>query len=101
MKKLIICISALSLISGSDSSLTAQTPQYYNYNTPGTANLFPFNVSTGKDVQLLYHPGDFNQPTAAPAGNILSIAFRIYGNLGPFTYSDFTIKLGQSNIGHL
>jgi len=58
-------------------TIQAQVPQYYNYNTNGSNNSFPFSISTGKDVQLLYLPGDFNQPTPAPGGNIASISFRI------------------------
>jgi hypothetical protein len=81
------------------STIQAQ-PQYFNYNTTGSANSFPFNIAGGKDVQLLYLPGDFNQPTPAPAGNITSISFRIHDSypLGPWTYTDLTIKLGQSSI---
>ena len=100
MKKVLISISILFLIAGLNSSLFAQ-PQYYNYNTSGSgSNSFPFNISGGKDVQLLYLPGDFNQPAPAPGGNIVSIAFRISPTypLGPWTYSEFTIKMGQSTI---
>jgi len=98
-KRLLICISVLWFIAGLNDFLQAQ-PQYYNYNTAGSANSFPFNVPAGKDVQLLYLPGDFNQPSAAPAGNITSIAFRINEGypLGPWTYTEFTIKLGQASI---
>jgi hypothetical protein len=90
----------LLLIAGLNSSLTAQTPQYYNYNTAGSANSFPWNITAGKDVQLLYLAGDFNQPSAAPAGNIVSIAFRINESypLGPWTYTTLTIKMGQAAI---
>ncbi len=76
-------------------------PQYYNYNTGGSgSNSFPFNIAGGKDIQLLYLPGDFNQPTPAPAGYITSVSFRISDiyPLGPWTYTDFTIKMGQSAI---
>jgi hypothetical protein len=89
----------LLLIAGLNNSLTAQ-PQYYNYNTAGSANSFPWNIAAGKEVQLLYLAGDFNQPSAAPAGNIISIAFRINESypLGPWTYNTLTIKLGQAAI---
>jgi hypothetical protein len=100
MKNLHICISILLLIAGLNGSLTAQ-PQYYNYNTGGSgSNSFPFNMPAGKDVQLLYLAGDFNQPTPAPAGNITSISLFISPSysLGPWTYTDFTIKMGQSTI---
>jgi hypothetical protein len=97
----VTCISILLiLIAGLNSSLTAQ-PQYYNYNTAGDgANSFPFNTATGKNVQLLYLAGDFNQPTPAPAGSITSVSFFIHPSypLGPWTYTDFTIKMGQSSI---
>ncbi|NTW32558.1 MAG: T9SS type A sorting domain-containing protein [Bacteroidetes bacterium] len=73
-------------------------PQYYNYNTTGTGNSYPFNIPVGKKVQLLYLAGDFNKPSSAPAGNIISISFMLYSNLGPYTYADFIIKMGQSSI---
>ncbi len=73
-------------------------PQYYNYNTTGSGNSFPFNIPIGKQVQVLFLPGDFNQPSPAPAGNITSVSFRMAANLGPYTYSDFLIKMGQSAI---
>lgn len=51
---------------------------------------------------MLYRPGDFNQPSPAVAGNITSVSFMI-GNLslGPFTYSDFVIKMGQTDLINL
>ena len=84
-----------------DNSLkgTASLPQYYNYDTPGGGNSFIWNQPGGKAVQLLYLPGDFNQPSPAPAGNITSLSFRINESY-PLnsTYTDLTIKLGQANI---
>lgn len=99
MKKLPFCITVLLLIAGLNGSLSAQ-PQYYNYNTSGTNNSFPFNISGGKEVQLLYLPGDFSQPSPAPAGNITSVSFLISTSyaLGPWTYTDFTIKMGQATL---
>jgi hypothetical protein len=95
---LIVCISCLVLLTGGlNSSLTAQ-PQFYNYNNGGGFNAFPFNVTTGKKVQLLYLPGDFDQPIPAPAGAITSVSFLIGLQLGPWSYEDFTIKMGQSTI---
>jgi hypothetical protein len=79
---------------------TLSLPEYYNYNTNGSNNSFPFNIESGKDVQLLYLPGDFNQPSPAPAGNIASISIRIADTypLGPWIYNNLTIKMGQSTI---
>ena len=95
-------INSFQFVPGIIDSLNVSdpVPQYFNYNTNGSNNSFPFNISSGKDVQLLYLPGDFNQPTPAPAGNITSISFRIADTypLGPWTYTDLTIKMGQSTI---
>jgi len=95
MKNLLICISMLLLIAGLNSSLTAQ-PQYYNSISLGSGNSFPFNVATGKDVQLIFLPGEFSQPSPAPAGNIVSISFIVNSTIGPATYTTFTIQMGQS-----
>ena len=85
----------LLLIAGLNSSLTAQ-PQYYNSISLGSGNSFPFNVATGKDVQLIFLPGEFSQPSPAPAGNIVSISFIVNSTIGPATYTTFTIQMGQS-----
>jgi hypothetical protein len=87
----------LILVAGYSCPLRAQ-PQYFNYNTGGTGNSFPFNVAGGKRVQVLYRPGDFNQPTPATAGSITSISFFMTGAFGSGSYTDLTIKLGQSTI---
>jgi len=39
----------------------AQTPQYYNSNTPGNSNSFPFNQAPGKATQWLFLPGNLTQ----------------------------------------
>jgi hypothetical protein len=101
-KLALVSLSVLVLTAFLSSPLAAQ-PQYYNYNTNGNNNSFPFNMSAGKQVQLLYLPGDFNQPSAAPAGSLASISFRIGDTypLGPWTYTDLTIKMGQASITDL
>lgn len=80
------------------NSAKAQTPQHYNYNFVQFGNAFPFNVAMGKKVQFLFRPGDFNQPSPAPSGHISSVSFLIHLVLGPFTYSDFTIRMGRTDI---
>jgi N-acetylneuraminic acid mutarotase len=75
----------------------SQTPQYYNYNTTGNTNSFPFNIPGGKEIQVLFLPGDFAQPTPAPAGNITGVSFRLAANLGPYTYTNFYIRMGQAS----
>ena len=75
--------------------LQAQTPQYYNYNTTGGANVFPFGVILGKEVQLLFLPGDFNQPSPAPSGNITKLYFMMTGT-ATATHTTLLIKMGQA-----
>jgi hypothetical protein len=77
------------------SNLLTQ-PQHYNYNTTGAANSFPWNIVLGKEIQVLFLPGDFNQPSPAPSGNITSVSFRLAAALGPYTYSNVLIKMGQA-----
>jgi hypothetical protein len=100
MKKVYTCISILLLIAGLNSSLNSQ-PQYYNFNNGSGSNSFPFNVTTGKDVQLLYLPGAFNQPTPATAGNITTLYLRFSSAISNVTYTNLAISMGQSTITNL
>ena len=95
----VLGLAIFLLIAGSTGPATAQ-PQYFNYNTAGDPNAAPFNQPEGKRVQLLFLPGDFNQPTAAPPGNIATISFKVHPDypLGPWNYFDLSIKMGQSSI---
>ncbi len=98
MKKFYSFIVFFLLLAGLTNNALAQ-PQYYNSATVGSSNSFPFNQVAGKQVQLLYLPGEFSQPTPAPAGtNITSISLLCSAALGPYTYTDFVVKLGQSTI---
>lgn len=76
-------------------SLTAQTPQYYNFNNGTVSNMFPLNVANGKMSQTVVPAGTFANPTPAPAGNITKLYFRISDlyPLGPATYNTFKIML--------
>ncbi|MFA5404561.1 MAG: T9SS type A sorting domain-containing protein [Ignavibacteria bacterium] len=86
----LICVFALSL--------QAQTPQYYNINDGYVSNSFPFNRPLGKAVNTLFMPGDFNQPTALPAGKkITKIYFRISVG-GTRTFTDLRILLAQDTL---
>ncbi|HEX9657213.1 MAG TPA: choice-of-anchor D domain-containing protein, partial [Bacteroidota bacterium] len=75
-------------------------PQYYNFNTGGAGNTFPFNVTAGKRIQWLYLPGDFGQPTPAPQGRITTLYFRISTG-GSGTYTDLSIAMGQTTLTDL
>lgn len=96
MKHLYKLVVFLFILFFSVSSYS-QTPQYYNYNVTGNTNSFPFNIAGGKEVQVLFLPGDFAQPTPAPAGNITAVSFRLAANLGPYTYTNAYIKMGQAS----
>lgn len=87
----------LVLFLSTSTAIFSQTPQYYNYNTTGNTNSFPFNIPGGKEIQVLFLPGDFAQPTPAPAGNITAVSFRLAANLGPYTYTNAYIKMGQAS----
>src|ERR1039457_853543 len=99
MKNLLKLLSILLIIAGLNDSLTAQ--QYYNYNNGTGSNSFPLNVTGGKEVQLLYLPGAFNQPTTAPSGNITTLYLRFSSALAGVTFTTMTIKMGQSTITNL
>lgn len=93
MKQTLRYLSFLFLFGG---PLYAQ-PDHYNFNTLGQSNSNPWNLPAGKRVQILYMPGAFAQPTSAPTGFINTLSFMINQNLGPWTYSDLTIQLGQTS----
>lgn len=83
----------------SSVSLLAQLPPYYNYNTNGTNNSFPFNIAGGKMVQSLYLPSDFNQPTPAPSGMITSLWFRVADTYPlAHTYTNLYIRMGRTSL---
>jgi hypothetical protein len=82
----------------------AQIPQYYNFNNILGSNSIPFGSSTnpGMRVQWLIGPTEFNQPSPAPTGYIEKLWFKVgSSNFGSGTYSDLTIKLGQTNLTSL
>ena len=78
------------------SGIFSQTPQYYNMNTGTSLNVFPFSVPAGKEVQWLVLAHDFGQPSQAPPCYITKIYFYM-GATGSGTYTDLTIKFGQTD----
>jgi len=77
--------------------LQAQPPPYYNFDSTGGANSFPFNVAAGKQVQWLVGAGEINQPSPVPSGHqITAIHFRANSSASP-TFTDITVKLGQTS----
>lgn len=71
-------------------------PQYYNFNTGGSSNNFPFNVTLGKEIQVLYAPGTFASPMPAPQGLITHFFLRASTTANANTFTDVVIKMGQT-----
>jgi photosystem II stability/assembly factor-like uncharacterized protein len=78
------------------TATTLLAQMHYNYNTGGSNNAFPFNTlpATGKTIQHLYLPGDFNNPTPVSMGNITKIYFRAGTSSGNATYTNLKIRMG-------
>ncbi len=95
MKKV---LTFLVLIFALSTLVTAQTPQYYNYNTTNGGNTFPLGTPTGRMVQWLITPGEINQPTAVISGHISKFYCMIAANFGPLTYTNFSLMLGQTTL---
>ena len=84
-------------------NLFAQTPQYYNQTTGTSNNSFPFNVAGGKEVQWLFLPNEFTQPTPVPSGNAITKIY-FYASLtngGPSTFSNLLVKMGKTALTSL
>lgn len=80
-------------------TVTAQTPQYYNYNNVGgSSNTFPFGQTAGKAVNWLFLAGNFNQPTPLPPGNQISKVYFLISSGGTRTYTNLHILMTQSTI---
>ena len=77
-------------------------PAYYNYNNVGASNnSFPFSVLAGKEVQWLFLPNDFNQPTPCPTGQQITKLYFFMLGTATATFTNLTIKLGQADIATL
>lgn len=76
----------------------AQPPPYYNFDSTGGANSFPFNVAAGKQVQWLVGAGEINRPSPVPSGHqITAIHFRANSSASP-TFTNITVMLGQTSL---
>lgn len=82
------------------SNLQTQTPQYYNANSGGIANTIPFGSTavSGYKSQYLIGAGEYILPSPAPAGNITKLYIYMGSTGGPATFTQLTIKMGQSAI---
>src|SRR3974377_2256171 len=92
MKKsyVFVCLVLMAIFS-----FDGYSQQYYNYNTGGGGNAFPFNIYPGtrKTIHNLYLPGAFSSPNPAPAGNITKLYFRASSS-GSATYTSISIRMG-------
>jgi hypothetical protein len=81
-------------------NLFSQTPQYYNANSGGIGNSIPFGSLgvSGYKSQYLIGPGEYGQPTPAPAGNITKFYIYMSTSGGPATLTQLLIKMGQTAI---
>lgn len=97
MKKITIILFVSFLFA---VNLFSQTPQYYNANTGGIGNTIPFGSLgvSGYKSQWLIGPGEYGQPTPAPAGIITKFYIYMSSTGGPATFTQLTIKMGQTAI---
>lgn len=84
------------------------TPPHYNYMTTGSNNSFPFGIAGGKMVQWLIPPasgtGGWSNPTAPQYGGMIDAIYVWIGStypLGPTTYNNFEILMGQTSLTSL
>jgi hypothetical protein len=92
MKKRILVVVGLCLWLG----ITVQAQQYTTLLNPNSAaNLSPFSSTATLRLTTLYRPGDFL--TAVPSGAINRIYFASASGSGSGTYSNFTVRMGQTN----
>jgi len=89
---LLVLVLGFSVVSGQ--------PQYYNANSGGISNTLPFGSTavTGYKTQHLIGPGEYMQPSPAPPGNITTLYIYMASTGGPTTYTNLTIKMGQTTI---
>ncbi|MBN1634553.1 MAG: choice-of-anchor J domain-containing protein [Ignavibacteria bacterium] len=92
-----IGIDALSIVR----TTVVSGPQYYNYNTGGSSNSFPFNVAGGKATNYLFLPGSINQPSPVPSGNQITKVYFRHSASGTRTFTNYHILLAQSTITDL
>jgi hypothetical protein len=92
-------ITLFVLMFALSSFLFSQTPQYYNANTGGISNSIPFGSASisGYKSQYLMLSNEYILPSPAPAGNITKFYINM-SSTGSGTYTQFTIKMGQSSI---
>ena len=79
------------------TTVSSSPVPYFNYTANVGSNSFPFNQTAGKKVQWFVAPGEFVNPSAAPAGNYITRISFFASTTGTATYANFEIKLGQTS----
>ncbi len=77
-----------------------QNPPFFNYNTVVGTNTFPFGQAGGKECQWLIRSTELNQPSLVTNGNIAAVYF-FMGSTASATFTDLTIKIGQTALTSL
>jgi len=71
---------------------SAQTPQFWNFNTTGGANAFPFGTTTSRKVQWRFPANSLGSVTA---GNNITVVYFFTGNANTVTFPLINISLKQ------
>jgi photosystem II stability/assembly factor-like uncharacterized protein len=98
MKKLILFLIMVFLVNVVS---LAQSPQHYNYDTTGINNSFPFDVQSGKQVQWLILPGEFNRPVPVPSGKSITAVYFFMAGTSTKQLWHLNISMGQTGLTSL
>ena len=95
MKKVIYTLLILTCVFA--LNLQAQTPMYYNSNTGTSSNSFPFNMSGGKAINILFLANEFINPTPLPPGQQITAVYFRTSTAGTRAYTNLHILLAQDS----
>ncbi|MCB2206606.1 T9SS type A sorting domain-containing protein [bacterium] len=87
-----VCLGAFFVLFVLAGTMSAQTPQYYCDQSTGT-NIYPFSTTTSSHTEHHYIP---NELTGAYPGNITKIWFKRGNATTNPTFTNLTVKLGQT-----
>jgi Ni,Fe-hydrogenase III small subunit len=93
MKKFFLVLFVFTLFAANSFA----QPQYYNYNNGTSSNTFPFGQVSGKAVNWLFLPGDFNQPSPLPPGQRITKVYFFITTAGTRTFTNLHILMAQSS----
>ncbi|RPI13490.1 MAG: T9SS C-terminal target domain-containing protein [Ignavibacteriae bacterium] len=79
----------------------SQTPMYYTNNTGTSNNAFPFNMSPGKAINVLFQAGEFIYPTPLAAGYAITSIYVRSATTGTRTYTNMHVLFAQDSLSNL